>query len=166
MFSHHSRRKNTQGFTLVEALITVVIVVVLAAISVPIFLGQKEKARQAVAKQDGAQWSTELSIMLADATALGTCPTPADCAISMSAPSNGVAVLTIPLGTGYQPSTLTSPMTVDVNISSGTTFEGGSIRPSSLEWCFVVNNNNTGDLVFNQSGYQPDATACVAGVVS
>jgi type IV pilus assembly protein PilA len=49
------RKGNTggaSGFTLVELLVVVVIIVALAAIAVPIFIGQKAKADEAAVKSD------------------------------------------------------------------------------------------------------------------
>lgn len=45
-------RGDARGFTLVELLVVVVIIVALAAIAVPIFIGQKEKADEAAVKSD------------------------------------------------------------------------------------------------------------------
>lgn len=52
MTASSMRRSRDAGFTLVELLVTMVIIAVLAAIMIPIFLNQREKASDTAAKSD------------------------------------------------------------------------------------------------------------------
>ena len=45
-------RNNDKGFTLIELLVVVIIIGILAAIAIPVFLGQQNKARDGAAKSD------------------------------------------------------------------------------------------------------------------
>jgi prepilin-type N-terminal cleavage/methylation domain-containing protein len=66
------RSERDDGFTLIELLVVIIIIGILAAIAIPVFLGQRKKAADATAKSDLRELAGYEELYLTDKDAYGT----------------------------------------------------------------------------------------------
>lgn len=156
MFKMFNRDREA-GFSLVELLVVVVIIGILAAIAIPLFSNQRNRAYKATAQEDGRTIAMEITAMLSDITTMPTAPATNGTFVGLSGET-----LTLTFnGTPTPDITKTST----IRVTSGTTvtasgYAAGAVTTTPT-WCIIVSNNSQ-NVVYTQDGLQGSKSTCAA----
>ncbi len=138
----HKRMKGEKGFTLIELLVVIIIIAILAAIAIPTFLGQRQKAQDASAKSLVRNAMTAIESSYVDLRDFSVAGMTSDVleaiepAITFNAVATGVALTAAPGGA-------TEDNAVGY-FGDDQTYEVGSLAESGTAWSVSVDKSSTG----------------------
>ena len=147
--SYLKSKRSKKGFSLIELIISLLIISVIAGIAIPTYLNEKTRVYKQVSLTDGDYLNREILATIGDNTTYPTFGT-TNGTISYNSTTS---MLTVSLGAGA-----TSPASFIAHLSSGSTISGITYA-NSTSWCIDV-FNTTQSSIFTPTGLSSILTSC------
>ena len=136
-----NRAQDEEGFTLIELLVVILIIGILAAIALPTFLGQREKAQDGSAKSDARNLVSHMESCFTDSQTYAGCQTSltsANTGLSIGTGSGKVSVIGTPTATDYTVRAISAngrDFTIVHNTATGNTRTCGTVSGGNGGGC-------------------------------
>jgi type IV pilus assembly protein PilA len=143
----HKRMKGEKGFTLIELLVVIIIIAILAAIAIPTFLGQRQKAQDAAAKSLVRNAMMAVESAYTDTRDFSSIT---DTMLGDIEPS--ITFVVIETGAASAATADAQANSVNVSLTGENTYEVGSLSQSETEFGVAVNKGADGGNVFYKGG--------------